>query len=99
MSLGGIASHGAGRETLNQEVASMREFNNAFYVGTGIQNGGFDIANNIGPAAGETCINSDDSISVVVGSRRKGELNFTSISGLAPGFASTQWLYMVNVQP
>jgi len=84
-----IASHGAGRGTLNQAVASMCEFNNALYVGTGIQNGGFDIANNIGPAAGEIFrINSDDSISVVVGSRRKGELNLTSISGLAPGFGN-----------
>ena len=44
-----IARDGGGRGTLNQAVACMCEFNGSLYVGTGIQNGGFDIANNIGP--------------------------------------------------
>lgn len=84
-----LFTHGAGRGSLNQAVASMCEFNGSLYIGTGIQNGGYDIANNIGPAAGEILrINPDDSFSVVVGSSRKSNSLLSSISGLAPGFGN-----------
>jgi hypothetical protein len=84
-----IAREGAGRGSLNQAVACMCEFNDALYVGTGIQNGGYDIANNIGPAAGEIFrINADGSVEVVVGSRRQGDLPSGAISGLGPGFGN-----------
>ena len=67
----------------------MCEFNGSLYVGTGIQNGGFDIANNIGPAAGEIFrINSDLSVENVVGSRRNRDSNTSPISGLSSGFGN-----------
>lgn len=84
-----IACDGAGRGSLNQAVACMCEFNQSIYVGTGIQNGGFDIANNIGPAAAEIFrINSDGSVEVVVGSRRKELAQSDPVSGLGPGFGN-----------
>jgi hypothetical protein len=84
-----IARDGGGRGTLNQAVACMCEFNGSLYVGTGIQNGGFDIANNIGPAAAEIFrVNADASAEVVVGQRRKGPEQPGSLSGLGPGFGN-----------
>lgn len=65
-----VMSHGAGRGPLNQAVASMTAFKGALYVGTGIQGGGLDRVNGIGPAAAEILrIHPDDSWEVVVGDR------------------------------
>lgn len=66
-----IVDGGAGRGPLNQAVASMAEFNGALYVGTGIQGGGNDRVNGIGPAAAELVrVNPDDSWDLIVGDPR-----------------------------
>ncbi|HXJ18229.1 MAG TPA: hypothetical protein VNM68_13675, partial [Candidatus Polarisedimenticolia bacterium] len=44
---------GAGRGNLNQGVLSLCAFKGALYIGTCIQDGGYDRAHDIGPAAGE----------------------------------------------
>ena len=44
---------GAGRGNLNQGVLTMCAFDGALYVGTCIQDGGYDRAHDVGPAAGE----------------------------------------------
>lgn len=84
-----LIRNGAGRGSLNQAVASMCEFQGSLYVGTGIQNGGYDIANDIGPAASEIFrINPNLSVDTVVGSRRNRDPLTASISGLSPGFGN-----------
>src|SRR5262249_45422412 len=63
-------------------------FNGALYAGTGIQDGGRDITNNIGPAASEVIrIYPDDTWDLVVGDPRltRQGLKIPS-SGLGPGF-------------
>lgn len=80
-----VVEKGAGRGPLNQAVASMTEFNGALYVGTGIQGGGLDRVNNIGPAAAEVLrINADDSWDVIVGDRNDD--GRAPLSGLKAGF-------------
>ena len=48
-----VVTQGAYRGKLNQCVFSLRVFNDALYVGGGIQHGGVDVANKTGPAGGE----------------------------------------------
>ncbi len=48
-----VLSNGANRGVLNQLVMSFQEFKGALYIGGGIQNGGIDLVNKIGPAAPE----------------------------------------------
>ncbi|MEM9761410.1 MAG: hypothetical protein AAF968_02665 [Pseudomonadota bacterium] len=80
-----VAERGAGRGPLNQAVASMTEFRGALYVGTGIQGGGLDRVNGIGPAAAEVLrVNPDDSVDVIVGDR--DDTGRKPLSGLKAGF-------------
>jgi hypothetical protein len=66
-----IVDKGAGRGGLNQGVVSMIGFKGALYVGTGIQNGGYDHRYKIGPAAAEIIrINPDNSWDIIVGNPR-----------------------------
>ena len=85
-----VIDQGAGRGALNQIALTMKVFNNALYVGTGIQNGGHDIANRIGPAAGELIrIFPDDRTEVVVGmTRDTPEGKKRPISGFQAGFGN-----------
>ena len=85
-----ILDQGAGRGALNQIALSMTVFNNALYVGTGIQNGGYDIANRIGPGAGELIrIFPDHSWELVVGTTRDTpEGKKRSLSGFKAGFGN-----------
>ena len=46
-----VISRGAGRGPLNQIALSLCSFKDHIYIGSGIQNGGFDRVHNIGPAA------------------------------------------------
>ena len=48
-----VLDRGADRGAYNQAVLSMAEFHGDLYIGTCIQNGGFDRVHQIGPAAGE----------------------------------------------
>jgi len=83
-----VVSHGAYRGNLNQAATSMCVFNDALYVGSGIQNGGFDRTNLIGPAAGEIIrIYPDDTWDLVVGTpRRTPDGVKVPLSGMGPGF-------------
>jgi hypothetical protein len=79
-----IISDGAGRNSLNQATVSMVVFKDALYIGTGIQNGGYDRANNIGPAGAEIIrINHDGSWELIMGDARDGKY---PLSGLSSGF-------------
>jgi hypothetical protein len=83
-----IISHGAHRGNLNEAAVSMCVFDNALYVGSGIQNGGYDLAHSIGPAAAELiCIYPDDSWDLIVGEPRSTPNGFKHpLSGFGPGF-------------
>ena len=60
----------------------------ALYIGTGIQNGGFDRVNSVGPAAAEVLrIWPDDSFDLLCGDPRMTPWGFkVPLSGLGPGF-------------
>jgi len=78
---------GAYRGKLNQGVIWMCPFKGALYACTGIQDGGYDRKNNIGPAAGEVIrIYPDDTWDLVVGKARLTPHGLKiPTSGLAPG--------------
>jgi hypothetical protein len=79
---------GAGRGRLNQIAMSMCPFRGALYVGSGIQNCGFDFDHKVGPAPPEIVrIYPDDSWELVVGDPRvtAGGLKIP-VSGLGAGF-------------
>lgn len=79
-----IVDKGAGRGALNQGIVSMKAFKGALYVGTGIQNGGYDHRFNVGPAAAEIIrINPDNTYDIIVGNARDGQ---RPLSGLTAGF-------------
>ncbi|MBT8419655.1 MAG: hypothetical protein KJO08_02210 [Gammaproteobacteria bacterium] len=79
-----ILSNGAGRGALNQGVVSMIAYKDCLYVGTGIQNGGYDHRWKIGPAAAEIIrIHADGQWDIVIGSARDGK---EPISGFGAGF-------------
>jgi hypothetical protein len=66
-----VLQQGGYRGPLNQVVTSMHVFKGALYIGSGIQNGGSDRVNNIGPAGSELIrINADDSWDLLVGDPR-----------------------------
>src|SRR5215469_16650408 len=83
-----VLDRGAGRGQLNEIAMSMCVFNGALYVGSGIQNGGYDRYNWVGPAAGEIiCIYPDDSWELLVGSPRQTiQGKKYPLSGMGPGF-------------
>lgn len=82
-----ICDRGAGRGPLNQAVACMTAFNGALYVGTGIQGGGNDRVNKIGPAAAEILrVNADDSVDLIVGDPDDAGVGREPLSGLRAGF-------------
>lgn len=85
-----VIEKGAYRGPLNQIVATMQAFKGALYVGTGIQGGGYDRINNIGPAAAELIrIWPDDSWDLVVGlPRDTPQGRKDPLSGFLPGFGN-----------
>jgi len=84
-----ILDRGAGRGPTNQVVMSMVPFKHAMYVGTGIQGGGTDRVNKVGPAAAELIrINADDTWDLIVGDHRADGKNREPLSGLRSGFGN-----------
>ncbi len=85
-----IFDRGAGRGPENQVVASMAPFKGAMYVGTGIQGGGTDRVNKVGPAAAELIrINPDNSWDLIVGEPRRTDDGWREpLSGLRAGFGN-----------
>jgi hypothetical protein len=83
-----VFDHGAGRGQHNQGVMMFCEFHDDLYIGTGIQNGGRDQDNNIGPHAGEVIrVRPDGTWDLVVGEPRMTKQGFKAPhSGLGPGF-------------
>jgi hypothetical protein len=83
-----VIEHGAYRGNLNEGALAMCAFNGALYVGTCIQDGGFDRVNGIGPAGAELLrIFPDDSWELLVGGARLTERGLlVPRSGLAAGF-------------
>jgi nucleoside-diphosphate-sugar epimerase len=83
-----VVERGAYRGRLNEIAMSMCPFNGALYVGSGIQNGGYDRYNMVGPAAGEIIrIYPDDSWELVVGRPRRTIVGMKyPLSGMGPGF-------------
>ena len=83
-----ILERGAWRGPLNQIALSLYPFKGALYVGTGIQGGGIDRQNNIGPGAAELMrVNPDGSWDLLVGTPRDTPHGFKEpLSGRGPGF-------------
>jgi nucleoside-diphosphate-sugar epimerase len=83
-----VMERGAYRGQLNEIAMSMCPFNGALYVGSAIQNGGYDHNNMVGPASGEIIrIYPDDSWELVVGSPRRTPAGMKyPLSGMGPGF-------------
>jgi hypothetical protein len=66
-----VITNGAYRGNLNELAISMCSFNGSLYVGTAIQNGGYDRTYDVGPAAPELIrIHPDDSWDLIVGTAR-----------------------------
>jgi hypothetical protein len=81
---------GAYRGPNNQGAASLCAFDDCLYIGTGIQHGGIDIGNRIGPASPELVrVYPDGHWELLVGQARltlDGERS--PLSGLGPGFGN-----------
>lgn len=103
-----VMSHGAYRGVLNQIAMTLVPFQGCLYVGTGVQNCGFDYDNNIGPATPEVLrLYPDDSWDLLFGDPRQTPDGFKiPLSGRGPGLGKTfvgyiwsicvheGWLYM-----
>jgi hypothetical protein len=85
-----LLDQGAGRGPLNQMVMSVLPFKGALYLGTGLQGGGNDRVNKVGPAAAELIrINSDGSWDLIVGEERDVDgKRYEPLSGLRSGFGN-----------
>ncbi|SIT15279.1 Nucleoside-diphosphate-sugar epimerase [Roseivivax lentus] len=83
-----VIDRGAHRGPLSEIAMGMCEFNGALYVGSSIQNGGYDRTNLVGPGAGEIIrIWPDDSWDLLVGMPRDTPDGMKyPLSGLGPGF-------------
>jgi hypothetical protein len=79
---------GAYRGNLNECGLSLLPFRDALYVGTGIQHGGRDRMNAIGPAGAEVLrVHPDGSWDLLVGEPRRTPAGSKEpLSGLGPGF-------------
>ncbi len=91
-----VFDRGADRGPFNQMIMSFGSLRDDLYVGTGIQNGGNDRLNNVGPAAGEVIrVHPDGSWDLVVGEPRITRRGLkVPTSGLGPGFDNPMTGYM-----
>lgn len=83
-----VIHRGAGRGPENQIACSLQPFKGALYVGGGIQGGGVDTQNQVGPAAAELIrINADGSWDLIVGGARWTPEGYKEpLSGWTEGF-------------
>ncbi|MCA0045079.1 hypothetical protein [Celeribacter litoreus] len=83
-----VVEKGAYRGPLNQGVASFTTLNGIVYAGGGIQHGGIDRANGLGPAGPELIrIHEDGSWDLLVGTERQTPVGYKKpLSGYSPGF-------------
>jgi hypothetical protein len=84
----GVLTNGAHRGKLNQCVLSMAPFKGALYIGSGIQGGGIDTQNRVGPAPPERVrLWPDGRRDLVVGDERDTpDGPKVPLSGSMPGF-------------
>jgi len=85
-----VVADGAGRGPHNEIAMSMCVFGDALYVGSGIQNGGYDRVSRIGPAASELIrIHPDDRWELIIGEARQTKGGWKEpLSGIGPGFGN-----------
>ncbi len=85
-----VFDRGADRGILNQGVVCLCAYGDAVYLGTGIQNGGFDRVNNVGPDAAEVIrVFPDDTWELVAGTPRMTRQGLkVPVSGLTAGFGN-----------
>lgn len=85
-----VIERGAYRGPLSQIAMALCAFNGALYVGSSIQNGGYDRYNLVGPTSGEIIrVFPDDSWELLVGTPRETPVGRKyPLSGLGPGFDS-----------
>lgn len=83
-----VITSGAHRGPLNEAATSMCVFGDCLYVGSGIQNGGYDRTHRVGPAAAELIrIHPDDSWDLIVGTGRSTpDGSKIPLAGMGPGF-------------
>ena len=83
-----VLEQGAWRGKLNQGVLSLYPFKGCLYIGTGIQGGGIDRQNDIGPGASELIrLHPDMSWDLIVGEARDTpDGRKEPLSGRQPGF-------------
>jgi SAM-dependent methyltransferase len=105
-----VLTHGAYRGKLNQVAMTLQPYGEHLYLGTAIQDGGFDTENAVGPAAPEVLrVNLNDTWDVIAGEPRATPDGLKApLSGLGPGFgnpfagylwsmcAHDGWLYAGN---
>ena len=103
-----VLERGAGRGPFNQIALSMAMFKGALYVGSGIQNGGYDRINNIGPAAPQLIrLLEDGRCDLIIGNAHENSDDIKEpLSGLVDGFGNSfngyfwrmavhdDWLYL-----
>jgi len=79
---------GAHRGPSNEIAMSMCAFKDALYIGSAVQNGGYDRVNRVGPAASELVrLRADDSWDLLVGEpRHTPDGDKAPLSGIDPGF-------------
>jgi hypothetical protein len=83
-----VIGEGALRGPLNEAVVSMCVFNGALYVGSGIQNGGYDRTFRTGPGAAELIrIHPDGTWDLIIGTPRITSRGLkVPLGGMGPGF-------------
>lgn len=79
-----VLTDGAGRGRLNQAVVSLSHLDGFVFAGSGIQKGGIDKENKVGPAGPELIrVNPDGSNDIIIGERRR---DTPPLSGMLPGW-------------
>lgn len=91
-----VIDRGADRGAYNQAVLSMTAFQGDLYIGTCIQNGGFDRVYQIGPAAGEVLrVRPNGTWDLVVGDPRMTRQGLkVPTSGMRSGFNNPLTCYI-----
>jgi nucleoside-diphosphate-sugar epimerase len=82
-----VLDQGASRGPRSEIAMSMTAFGDALYIGSAVQNGGYDRVNKVGPAASELVrLYADDSWDLLVGEPRQTPQGWKEpLSGMGPG--------------